>query len=78
MSKLKAALLIAMIVLFSAFIGFIFGTHSAPVERTQSIRVWGPPHCQEDEVLVGVGDFSDGRWAEYICGPALDDFRVGE
>ena len=33
------------------------------------------PSCWEDSVLVGVGDFEDGRWEEYRCGPALDDFE---
>ena len=31
------------------------------------------PQCQEDAVLVGVGDFENGRWTRYVCGPALDD-----
>lgn len=25
------------------------------------------PKCQEDEVLMGVGEFDDGRWDRYIC-----------
>jgi hypothetical protein len=33
------------------------------------------PKCQEDVVLVGIGDFEDGRWDSYICGPAVDDFE---
>ena len=32
------------------------------------------PSCWEDSVLVGVGDFENGRWTEYRCGPSLDDF----
>ncbi len=32
------------------------------------------PQCQEDVVLVGIGDFEDGRWDSYICGPAVDDY----
>ena len=32
------------------------------------------PHCQEDQVLLGVGDFNKGRWSSYECGPAADDF----
>ena len=32
------------------------------------------PSCWEDSVLVGVGDFENGRWEEYRCGPSLDDF----
>ena len=25
------------------------------------------PSCQEDEVIVGIGDFDSGYWSEYIC-----------
>ncbi len=32
------------------------------------------PQCQEDVVLVGQGDFIEGRWTYYTCGPALDDY----
>ena len=32
------------------------------------------PACEEDAVLVGVGDFEAGRWTAYECGPARDDF----
>lgn len=33
------------------------------------------PACAEDVVLVGAGDFAEGRYERYVCGPALDDFR---
>lgn len=33
------------------------------------------PRCEEDAVIVGAGDFTAGLWSEYVCGPALDDFR---
>lgn len=32
------------------------------------------PHCEEDAAIVGVGLFEDGRWSEYVCGPAVDDY----
>ncbi len=32
------------------------------------------PQCQEDVVLVGIGNFENGRWDSYICGPAVDDY----
>ena len=32
------------------------------------------PQCQEDQVIVGQGQFNDGYWDYYTCGPALDDF----
>jgi hypothetical protein len=34
------------------------------------------PACQEDAVIVGQGDFVEGYWTEYVCGPSLDDFEV--
>lgn len=33
------------------------------------------PQCQEDVVIVGVGDFENGRWSDYECGPAVDDYN---
>ena len=33
------------------------------------------PQCHEDAVIVGIGDFEDGKWSEYVCGPSLDDFN---
>ena len=35
------------------------------------------PRCQEDAVIIGQGDFDDGRWEYYTCGPALDDYGNG-
>lgn len=32
------------------------------------------PTCAEDVVLVGIGDFVNGRWEAYVCGPARDDY----
>lgn len=32
------------------------------------------PQCEEDAVLIGTGDFDNGRWSAYMCGPAVDDF----
>ena len=32
------------------------------------------PACEEDAVIVGIGDFEAGRWSGYECGPARDDF----
>ena len=34
------------------------------------------PKCQEDQVLVGVGEFEDGRWSGYDCGQAVDDYTT--
>lgn len=32
------------------------------------------PRCTEDAVLVGAGDFENGRWDRYACGPSVDDY----
>lgn len=34
------------------------------------------PQCEEDQVLIGTGEFTGGRWSSYRCGPAVDDFAV--
>jgi hypothetical protein len=34
-----------------------------------------PPPCPEDAVLLGVGNYEDGRWDAYWCGPARDDYK---
>ncbi len=34
------------------------------------------PHCPEDAVIVGTGQFHNGTWTAYRCGPARDDFRT--
>lgn len=34
------------------------------------------PACQEDMVLLGAGSFEHGRWTSYVCGPAVDDYRI--
>ena len=31
------------------------------------------PRCEEDQYIVGYGEFEDGTWASYGCGPAVDD-----
>lgn len=34
------------------------------------------PQCVEDAVIVGAGDYVDGRWSEYVCGPSVDDMGL--
>lgn len=36
------------------------------------------PDCPEDAVLIGHGQFENGRWDTYGCGPARDDYVEGE
>ena len=30
--------------------------------------------CPEDSVLLGQGQYQDGQWSSYVCGPAIDDY----
>lgn len=32
------------------------------------------PICAEDAVLIGTGEFENGRWQSFECGPARDDY----
>ena len=37
------------------------------------------PVCQEDQVIVGQGNFEatstkGGKWSSYGCGPSIDDY----
>ena len=42
--------------------------------RSWQDKLFVVPACQEDSVLVGAGQFENGRWDWYECGPAVDDF----
>ena len=33
------------------------------------------PECPEDATLVGLGEFDNGTWYYYQCGPAVDDYQ---
>lgn len=35
-----------------------------------SVLIPPVPQCQEDEIIVGQGDFSGGFWDSYSCAPA--------
>lgn len=39
------------------------------------VVVQGPliADCPEDSLLRGTGQFEDGQWTSYVCGPAVDD-----
>jgi hypothetical protein len=53
---------------------------SVTISGIQAISIPPPPieafmpHCQEDEALVGSGDFENGQWTSYVCGGAVDDY----
>ena len=58
---------------------FIFIALLVTLLLTFVITIIGPtinqmPRCQEDVVLIGQGDFENGRWDYYVCGPAIDDY----
>lgn len=33
------------------------------------------PRCAEDCVIIGYGQFENGTWSDYGCGPAVDDYK---
>jgi hypothetical protein len=35
-----------------------------------------PLQCQEDEVIIGVGDFDEGSWTAYVCHPYDDAYET--
>ena len=37
-----------------------------------------PIGCPEDAVLMGMGEYENGRFENYACGPAVDDFYTIE
>ena len=58
---------------------FLFIALLVTLLLTFAITIIGPtinqmPQCQEDVVLIGQGDFENGRWDYYVCGPAVDDY----
>lgn len=66
MSRLMKAVILGLgmlAVVTSVAVNAYFTLQSRPV-----------PQCQEDHVLLGTGDFDEGRWTSYECGPAADDF----
>ena len=66
---MKEAIVVGAIVLVTGATAFMLCREIAWTGFTERV-----PVCQEDEVLVGIGDFDKGRWQQYRCGPALDDF----
>jgi hypothetical protein len=38
-----------------------------------SLGIRPTPKCAEDVVLQGTGEFINGRWEGFECGPARDD-----
>ena len=57
-NHLELTLLLALVVAIISALVFA-------VSPTNDPRV--VPRCQEDEVVVGVGDLDDGYWSVYRC-----------
>ena len=69
MTKLRAWILAVLVIL--AWTAIPDGPNAGAVTLPDTSM----PRCPEDAVLVGVGSFDDGRWTEYQCGPAVDDYQ---
>ncbi len=55
-----------LIIILAILVGYLYVTRCGdPI-----------PRCAEDVVVLGVGQFDNGLWTHYVCGPALDDFPV--
>lgn len=33
------------------------------------------PACTEDATIIGQGEYTNGRWDYYVCGPVYDDLQ---
>ena len=62
------------VILFTLAVLLIAGLFLLPVIGAVAIGLNQIPQCQEDVVLIGQGNFEDGRWDYYVCGPAVDDY----
>lgn len=51
------------------------GDIGTAIVGTPDGQVFTLPACQEDEVIIGDGDFVEGHWTRYICGPSFDDLQ---
>ena len=47
---------------------------SAVKQQADARRDAYMPRCEEDQSLIGTGDFDHGRWTSYTCGPSVDDW----
>jgi len=60
------ASIVLILILAAASLGFQLEAANARI-----------PRCEEDQVIVGTGDFAAGQWTSYVCGPAVDDYIEG-
>ena len=65
-------------VLLAFVVGIAFGVWTERASwPADSLRPAVMEACPEDSVLVGEGQYSEGRWTRYVCGPARDDYVEG-
>lgn len=57
-------LIVLLVVVFAA--GDIVGT---------ALVIYRIPLCTEDVALAGRGEFKNGRYDYYVCGPSFDDWH---
>lgn len=50
------------VVIFIALVALVLALIGPPWSHVPTV-----PSCQEDEVVVGVGDFDNGYWSGYEC-----------
>ena len=83
MTRLRMLLLLAiagMAIIGMAIIGMAITGMTTFALQARDLRYlsWAEgqriPECQEDAVLLGAGQFENGTWDYYTCGPSVDDF----
>ena len=62
--------LLLITILLAVLLGISF-LRIRELEYIASVRL---PPCQEDAILLGWGEFEDGYWQYYGCGPSVDDY----
>lgn len=63
---------IVLILLYVGTIALVVFTWSEAISDVANSTF---PRCQEDAVILGQGEFNDGRYEFYICGPSVDDYK---
>lgn len=83
MARTMARMLAIYVALLLGVLGYVAGPASDPsgpvTVEPVTIDLPRIPSCQEDAVLIGVGDFDGvtGTWDAYECGPSVDDYWKG-
>lgn len=69
------AFILVVVSLTGIIIGIVAMTSVIYNDRMARGAAYYLPACPEDAVLVGTGSFENGRWTDYECGPAVDDYQ---